>query len=258
MTSILFEIKNSIAFITLNRPEKYNAFNREMALALQEKLDQCEKNISVRCVCITGTGKAFSAGQDLAEVVDENGPGMDVILSEHYNPIIKKIRNLSKPVLAVVNGVAAGAGANIALCCDVVIAAESASFIQAFSKIGLIPDSGGTYFLPRLIGFGKASAIMMLGDKVSATEAERTGMIYKYFADEKIVSEAEILALQLSKLPTRALAFTKEALNKSLYQNLEDQLATEDALQQKAAGTNDFKEGVTAFIEKRKGDFKGD
>ena len=160
MTSILFEIKNSIAFITLNRPEKFNAFNREMALALQERLDECEKNISVRCVHITGAGKAFSAGQDLAEVVDPEGPGMQKILSEHYNPIIKKIRALNKPVIAAVNGVAAGAGANIALCCDIVIASQSASFIQAFSKIGLIPDSGGTYFLPRLIGFQKASAII--------------------------------------------------------------------------------------------------
>jgi 2-(1,2-epoxy-1,2-dihydrophenyl)acetyl-CoA isomerase len=141
MTSILFEIKNSIAFITLNRPEKYNAFNREMALLLQEKLDECEKNISVRCVLITGAGKAFCAGQDLSEVVDPNGPGMEKILSEHYNPVVRKIRNLNKPVLSAVNGVAAGAGANIALCCDVVIASGHASFIQAFSKIGLIPDS---------------------------------------------------------------------------------------------------------------------
>ncbi|HSN08568.1 MAG TPA: enoyl-CoA hydratase-related protein, partial [Hanamia sp.] len=257
MTSILFEIENSIAFITLNRPEKYNAFNREMALALQEKLDQCEKNISVRCVHIIGAGKAFSAGQDLSEVVDPNGPGMDQILSEHYNPIIKKIRNLSKPVLAVVNGVAAGAGANIALCCDVVIAAEGASFIQAFSKIGLIPDSGGTFFLPRLIGFQKASAFMMLGDKISAKEAERTGMIYKYFPNKVLVKEAEKIANELATLPTRALAFTKEALNNSLLQNLDQQLVTEDLLQQKAAATNDFKEGVTAFMEKRKADFKG-
>ncbi len=256
MTSILFEIKNSIAFITLNRPEKYNAFNREMALAFQEKLDQCEKNISVRCVYLTGAGKAFSAGQDLAEVV--NATGIENNLIEYYNPIVNKIRNLSKPVLAVVNGVAAGAGANIALCCDVVIAAENASFIQAFSKIGLIPDSGGTYFLPRLIGFGKASAAMMLGDKITATEAERFGMIYKYFADETLSSEAERIALQLSKLPTRALAFTKEALNKSLQHTLAEQLATEDFFQRKAAATNDFKEGVAAFIEKRKADFKGD
>ncbi len=258
MTSILFEIKNSVAFIKLNRPEKYNSFNQEMALAFQEKLDQCEKNISVRCVYITGTGKAFSAGQDLSEVVDPNGPGMEKILSENYNPIIKKIRNLSKPVLAVVNGVAAGAGANIALCCDVVIASENALFIQAFSKIGLIPDSGGTYFLPRLIGFQKASALMMFGDKISAKEAERYGMIYKYFAEDALTSEAEKMALQLAELPTRALAFIKEALNKSFDQTLEQQLATEDLLQQKAAATNDFKEGVAAFIEKRKANFKGD
>jgi 2-(1,2-epoxy-1,2-dihydrophenyl)acetyl-CoA isomerase len=256
MTSILFEIKNSIAFITLNRPEKYNAFNREMALALQEKLDQCEKNISVRCVYLTGVGKAFSAGQDLTEVVNATGIENNVV--EYYNPIVTKIRNLSKPVLAVVNGVAAGAGANIALCCDIVIAAENASFIQAFSKIGLIPDSGGTYFLPRLIGFQKSSAVMMLGDKIGAKEAEQLRMIYKYFADDTLVTEAEKIAVELSKLPTRALAFTKEALNKSFQQNLEDQLSTENVLQQKAAATNDFKEGVAAFIEKRKPDFKGD
>lgn len=258
MPSIIFEIKNSIAFITLNRPEKYNAFNREMALALQEKLDQCEKNISVRCVYITGAGKAFSAGQDLSEVIDPEGPGMEKILSESYNPIIKKIRDLSKPVLAAVNGVAAGAGANIALCCDVVIASESASFIQAFSKIGLIPDSGGTYLLPRLIGFQKASALMMLGDKITAIEAERIGMIYKFSPAETFVEEAEKIANYLSNLPTRALAFTKEALNKSLHQNLDQQLQTEDLLQQKAAATNDFKEGIAAFIEKRKANFKGD
>ena len=149
MSSIIFEIKNSIAYITLNRPEKFNAFNREMALELQKSLDECEKNISLRCVLIIGKGKAFSAGQDLLEVTDPDGPGMERILSEHYNPIIKAIRKLNKPVLAAVNGVAAGAGANIALCCDIVIAANSASFIQAFSKIGLIPDSGGTYFSGR-------------------------------------------------------------------------------------------------------------
>lgn len=258
MPSILFEIKNSIAFITLNRPEKYNAFNREMALALQEKLDQCEKNISVRCVYLTGAGKAFSAGQDLAEIVNSKGAGIEKNLIEYYNPIVNKVRNLSKPILAVVNGVAAGAGANIALCCDVVIASENASFIQAFSKIGLIPDSAGTYFLPRLIGFQKASALMMLGDKISAMEAERIGMIYKFFPTETFAIEAEKIAVILSQLPTRALAFTKEALNKSLQQNLVQQLQTEDAFQQKAAATNDFKEGVAAFIEKRKAEFKGD
>jgi 2-(1,2-epoxy-1,2-dihydrophenyl)acetyl-CoA isomerase len=256
--SILFEIKNSIAYITLNRPEKFNAFNRHMALAFQEKLEECEKNISVRCVYITGAGKAFSAGQDLSEVANPNGPGMETVLSEQYNPIIRKIRNLNKPVIAAVNGVAAGAGANIALCCDVVVASESASFIQAFSKIGLIPDSGGTYFLQRLIGLQKSSALMMLGDKISAKEAERIGMIYKYFPDEVFFYESEKIATALSQLPTKGLAYTKQALNKSLEQNLEQQLETEDSLQRKAAATNDFKEGVSAFIEKRKANFKGD
>jgi 2-(1,2-epoxy-1,2-dihydrophenyl)acetyl-CoA isomerase len=258
MTSILFEIKSSIAFITLNRPEKFNAFNREMALALQEKLDECEKNISIRCVYITGAGKAFSAGQDLSEVANPNGPGMDTILSEQYNPIVKKIRYLNKPVIAAVNGVAAGAGANIALCCDVVVASENASFIQAFSKIGLIPDSGGTYFLPRLIGLQKSSALMMLGDKISAKEAERMGMVYKYFPDEIFFYESEKIATTLSQLPTKGLAYTKQVLNKSLEQSLEQQLETEDSLQRKAAATNDFKEGVSAFMEKRKANFKGD
>jgi len=257
MNPILFEIKGAIAIITLNRPEKFNAFNTEMASALQETLDVCENNKSIRCVQITGAGKAFSAGQDLSEVVDPNGPGLKKILSENYNPIVKRIRNLSKPVIAVVNGVAAGAGANIALCCDVVIATESASFIQAFSKIGLIPDSGGTYFLPRLIGFQKASALMMLGDKIMATEAERIGMIYKFFPDEIFYKEANKIASTLSELPTRGLALTKQALNFSLEKNFEQQLQIEDGLQQEAGVTNDFKEGVTAFIEKRKPEFSG-
>jgi 2-(1,2-epoxy-1,2-dihydrophenyl)acetyl-CoA isomerase len=256
--TILFEIKNSIAFITLNRPEKFNAFNRQMSLDLQEKLDECEKNISVRCVFITGAGKGFSSGQDLTEAKDPNHLEIEKIISEQYNPIIRKIRNLSKPVIAAVNGIAAGAGANVALCCDVIVASESASFIQAFSKIGLIPDCGGTYFLPRLIGLQKSSALMMLGDKISAKEAERMGMIYKYFPDELFLDEAEKIAFTLSQLPTKGLAYTKQALNKSLEQALEQQLETEDFLQQKAAATNDFKEGVSAFIEKRKANFKGD
>ena len=258
MDSIQFEIKNSIAYIYLNRPEKYNAFNREMALLLQDKLDQCETNISVRCVVISGNGKAFSAGQDLAEVVSENGPGMKQILGEHYNPIIRKIRYLSKPVIAAVNGVAAGAGANIALCCDIVIATESASFIQAFSKIGLIPDSGGTYFLPRLIGMQKATALMMLGDKISAEEAEKLGMIYRFFPDALFLLEVEKIATTLSQMPTKGLAFTKQALNLSMENSFEQQLNTEDQFQQKAATTNDFQEGVNAFIEKRKPEFRGD
>ena len=258
MSSILLEIKNNIAFITFNRPEKFNAFNREMALAFQAVLDDCENDSGVRCIFLSGSGKAFCAGQDLSEITNPDGPGMERILKEHYNPIVTKIRNLNKPVIAAVNGVAAGAGANIALCCDVVIATQSAFFIQAFSKIGLIPDNAGTYFLPRLIGVQKASAFMMLGDKISAIEAERTGMIYKFFADKNFKKEAEKIAFTLAEMPTKGLAYTKQALNKSIENTLEQQLHAEDELQQKAALTKDFKEGVTAFLEKRKPNFTGE
>ena len=256
MPSILFETRDTIAFITLNRPEKYNAFNREMALLLQEKLDECKSN-EIRCVYITGAGKAFSSGQDLEEVVDPNGPDITKILSEHYNPIIRQIRKLEKPVVAAVNGVAAGAGANIALCCDVVIATESASFMQAFSKIGLIPDSGGTYVLPRLIGWQKASALMMLGDKVSAQDAERMGMIYKFFPDDVFQQEAKNMATTLSQMPTKGLALTKQILNNSLINNYDDQLHDEELFQERAGKTEDYREGVQAFLEKRKPNFKG-
>jgi 2-(1,2-epoxy-1,2-dihydrophenyl)acetyl-CoA isomerase len=257
MSSILFEIKNAVGIITLNRPDKLNSFNREMALLMQGKLDEC-KSSAIRCVYITGAGKGFSAGQDLAEVVDPNGPGMEKILSEHYNPIITRIKNLEKPVVAAVNGVAAGAGANIALSCDIVVAAESSSFIQAFSKIGLIPDSGGTYHLPRLIGWQKASALMMLGEKVSAIDAERMGMIYKIFPDETFGENAMSIALFLSQMPTKGLAYTKQVLSKSLTNSLEEQLKTEDVYQQYAAKTNDYEEGVKAFLEKRKPEFTGE
>jgi 2-(1,2-epoxy-1,2-dihydrophenyl)acetyl-CoA isomerase len=256
MSSVLFEIKDAIGFITLNRPDKLNAFNREMALLLQEKLDEC-KSKDVRCVYITGAGKAFSAGQDLSEVVDPEGPGMAKILSEHYNPIVTRIRKLEKPVVAVINGVAAGAGANIALCCDVVVAAESASFIQAFSKIGLIPDSGGTHTLPRLIGWQKASAIMMLGTKITSEEAERIGMIYRVFPDDTFTENAESIAVFLAQMPTKGLAFTKQLLSHSFKSTFEEQLQDEDIYQQRASQTEDFKEGVNAFLEKRKPVFKG-
>lgn len=258
MSSILFEVQNAVAFITLNRPEKFNAFNREMALLLQEKLDECNTNFNVRAVYITGAGKAFCAGQDLAEVVDPQGPGMNRILSEHYNPIIQKIRHLEKPVIAAVNGVAAGAGANIALCCDIVVATENAAFIQAFSKIGLIPDSGGTFFLPRLIGWQKASALMMLGDKVPAPEAERLGMIYKYFSAENFEQESKAIAYTVAQMPTKGLYYTKQALNWAFSHTLHEQLMNEDKLQQRAANTKDFKEGVNAFLEKRNPVFKGE
>src|SRR4029079_9904317 len=233
MSSILFEIKDAIGFITLNRPDKLNSFNREMALLMQEKLDEC-RDKQIRCVYITGTGKGFSAGQNLADVREFNAENFKVILSEHYNPIVTRIRKLEKPVVAAVNGVAAGAGANIALCCDIVVASQSASFIQAFSKIGLVPDSGGTYILPRLIGWQKASALMMLGDKVPADEAERMGMLYKVFADDVFEQEAVNIALTLAKMPTKGLALTKQILNTSMVNNYEDQLHDEELFQERA------------------------
>jgi 2-(1,2-epoxy-1,2-dihydrophenyl)acetyl-CoA isomerase len=257
MPSILFETRDAIAFITLNRPEKYHAFNRAMALLLRDKLEEC-KNKEIRCVYMTGSGKAFSSGQDLEEVVDPNGPDITKILAEHYNPIIRQIRKLEKPVVAAVNGVAAGAGANIALCCDVVVASESASFLQSFSKIGLIPDSGGTYILPRLIGWQKASALMMLGDKVSAQDAERMGMLYKVFPDDVFHQEAMNIATALSQMPTKGLALTKQILNNSLINNYEDQLHDEELFQERAGRTWDYQEGVKAFLEKRKPNFKGE
>lgn len=255
--TILFELDGHVARITLNRPKVYNSFNREMALSLQARLDACRDDPQVRAIYLTGAGKAFSAGQDLQEVIAEDEHEMTTILTEHYNPIILRIREIEKPVIAAVNGVAAGAGANIALACDIVVAAESASFIQAFSKIGLIPDSGGTFFLPRLIGFQKASTLMMLGDKVSANEAERLGMIYKYYEDEDFAEQSMALARTLSLMPTKGLGYTKRALNRSADNSLEGQLTVEDELQTAAGQTDDYREGVNAFLEKRKPVFQG-
>jgi 2-(1,2-epoxy-1,2-dihydrophenyl)acetyl-CoA isomerase len=257
MSSIWFEIKDGIGFITLNRQDKYNAFNREMALLMQDKLKDC-KDREVRCVYITGAGKAFSSGQDLDEVVDPNGPKIEAILSEHYNPIVRAIRKLEKPVVAAVNGVAAGAGANIALCCDVVLASQSASFIQAFSKIGLVADSGGTYFLPRLVGWQRASALMMLGDKIPADEAQRMGMVYKVFSDDSFKEESLKIAQTLASMPTKGLAYTKQLLENSFNNGYEDQLHDEEIFQQRAGSTSDYKEGVEAFLEKRQPNFKGE
>jgi 2-(1,2-epoxy-1,2-dihydrophenyl)acetyl-CoA isomerase len=257
MSSILFEVKNHVAVITLNRPEKLNSFNREMALAMQKALDDCNSK-EVRAVYITGAGKGFCAGQDLAEVVADDAPGFNQILSEHYNPIVIRLRNLARPVVAAVNGVAAGAGANLALCCDIVVASESASFIQAFSKIGLVPDTAGTFFLPRLIGAQKAAALMMLGDKVSATDAERMGMIYKTFPDAEFATSSFKLAETLAQMPTKALAFIKHMITESAEHTLEEQLEMEDQYQQKAAATKDYTEGVLAFMEKRSPKFTGE
>jgi 2-(1,2-epoxy-1,2-dihydrophenyl)acetyl-CoA isomerase len=256
--SVLFEIKNNIAFITLNRPEKFNAFNKEMSLLLQDILDNCATNNAIRCLYITGNGKAFSAGQDLSELVQDNAPTLAQILSQHYNPIIIKLKELPKPIVCAVNGVAAGAGANIALGCDIVVAHEEAIFIQAFSKIGLIPDSGGTHILPRLIGLQKATALMMLGDKVMATEAQEMGMIYKVFNNNNFIKESIDIATKLASMPTKGLAYTKHVLTLSLTRTLQEQLTIEDEYQQKAANTKDYNEGVNAFLQKRTPIFIGE
>ncbi len=256
--SILLKIENKIAFITLNRPEVFNSFNREMALSLQNILDDCESNDEVRAIVLSGNGKAFCAGQDLKEVTSpELNPGFKKILEEHYNPIITRIRSIKKPIIGAVNGVAAGAGANIALACDVVVAHEKVSFIQAFSLIGLIPDSAGTYFLPRLIGFQKAQALAMLGDKISAEDAEKMGMVYKVIPFENFEEEVNQLSSKLADMPTKALGMIKELFNKSMTNTLEEQLALESKLQIEAAQSEDYAEGVAAFIEKRKPNFKG-
>ena len=243
--------------ITLNRPEAFNSFVQEMAMELQSRLEECNNNNEIRCIILTGNGKAFCAGQDLKEAIDPNGPKIEEIVKKHYNPIIIKIREIKKPVLAAVNGVAAGAGANLALACDLIVATKSASFIQAFSKIGLIPDSGGTFFLPRLVGLPKATALMMTGEKVMAIDAEKMGMIYKVYDDEEFDDQVMKLAEYLSSMPTRALGFTKKLLNESLNSNLFSQLDLEGKMQVLASKTDDHKEGVKAFLEKRKPDFLG-
>ena len=258
MEPILFEIKGSVGCITLNRPAKYNSFTRELALSMQEALKRCRDEDEIRAVLITGAGKAFCAGQDLGEVTQENAPSLSTIISEHLNPIIQLIREIEKPVVAAVNGVAAGAGANVAIACDITVASPKASFIQAFSKIGLIPDSGGTFFLPRLVGMQRAAAYMMLGDKVSAEEAARVGMIYQVIEDEDFAAAALALADRLAKMPTKGLGLTKRALNQAMANDLDRQLAIEEQLQSSAGITHDYQEGVQAFLEKRAPNFKGE
>ncbi|GEQ85508.1 2-(1,2-epoxy-1,2-dihydrophenyl)acetyl-CoA isomerase [Patiriisocius marinistellae] len=256
--TITKQIENGVAIITLNRPEVFNSFNKEMAFLLQDELDACEKDDAVRAIILTGNGKAFCAGQDIGEITNPDlNPGFKKILDDHYNPIVSRIRSIEKPIICGVNGVAAGAGANIALACDVVIASDRASFIQAFSKIGLIPDSAGTFFLPRLIGFGKASAIMMLGDKISAEKAEQMGMIYSVVSSEILMNEVTTTAQTLANMPTKALGLTKRLLNESMNNDLDAQLKLESKLQIESASTEDYAEGVAAFVEKRKPVFKG-
>jgi 2-(1,2-epoxy-1,2-dihydrophenyl)acetyl-CoA isomerase len=258
MNHILYEKINGVGKITLNRPKAFNSFNREMAFEVQNALDDCEKDDTIRAIYLTGNGKAFCAGQDLKEVTNpEVNPGFKKILEQHYNPIIMRLRHIEKPIVAAVNGVAAGAGANIALACDIVVAHEKVKFIQAFSAIGLVPDSGGTFFLPRLVGFQKALALAMLGDRVGAEEAEKMGMIYKVLPLESFADDAFAVAEKLAKMPTKGLALTKRLFNESLTNDLKTQLDLEGKLQIEASETEDYEEGVKAFLEKRKPSFKG-
>ncbi|AMR29576.1 enoyl-CoA hydratase [Hymenobacter psoromatis] len=256
-TSLLYSFADGVATLRFNRPDVFNSINKPVALALQQHLRDCQADASVRAVVLTGTGRAFCAGQDLAEITGPNAPDVSEIVEKHYNPIVLLIRELEKPVIAAVNGVAAGAGANLALACDLVVAKESASFIQAFSKIGLVPDSGGTYFLPRLVGLQRASALMLTGDKVSAAEAVQMGMIYRAVADEAFDDEVAKLAQKMANLPTKGLAYTKHLLNRSFGNDLAQQLRAEGDYQLRAGQTTDYREGVAAFLEKRQPTFTG-
>jgi 2-(1,2-epoxy-1,2-dihydrophenyl)acetyl-CoA isomerase len=258
--SILFESRDGVAHITLNRPGVLNSFDRPMSARMQEVLAEVAGDSSLRSVYLTGTGRAFCAGQDLAEAAPKDGPRMTDFaghVRKVYNPIVVAIRRLEKPVVCGVNGVAAGAGASLALACDLVIAAEEACFIQAFIKIGLVPDTGATYFLPRIAGMAQASAMMMLGERLAAPRALELGMIYKVCTLEQLETVGTGLAAQLATQPTAALAMIKRMLNASLHNTLEQQLEMEAEYQGRAAATADYTEGVSAFLDKRKPSFTG-
>jgi 2-(1,2-epoxy-1,2-dihydrophenyl)acetyl-CoA isomerase len=257
MASILATLETGVLTITLNRPDKLNAFNPEMHEQLREALERAKAG-EVRAVLLTGAGRAFCAGQDLSERnVAPGAPSIDlaVSLGSNYNPLVRRLRELAKPVVCAVNGVAAGAGANIALACDLVIAARSASFVQAFSKIGLVPDSGGTFFLPRLVGTARAMGLALLGEKLSADDAAAWGLIWKAVEDGQLMPAASAIAKDLAQGPTKGYGLLKRAM----YANnaLDAQLDLERDLQREAGFSEDYREGVAAFKEKRKPAFKG-
>lgn len=257
---ILHEIDRGVMRITLNRPEVLNAFNLEMGRQLHSALGDADSNDAVRAVVLTGAGRAFCAGQDLASVsLDDpnNLPDLGNVVREQWNPIIRRIRAMGKPVVAAVNGVAAGAGANLALSCDIVLASSSAAFVQSFVKIGIIPDSGGTFFLPRLVGTARATALMLLGEKVPATTAQEWGMIWQVCEPEALMETSAALAQHLALQPTRGIALTKRAMNASMTNDIVAQLDVEEILQREAGKTRDFVEGVQSFLEKRAPLFTG-
>jgi 2-(1,2-epoxy-1,2-dihydrophenyl)acetyl-CoA isomerase len=258
---IVVEVGAGVMTITLNRPSVLNSFNAQMARELRGSLDDARADKTVRAVLITGAGRAFCAGQDLSDVpVSTAGEALDLgaTIRATYNPVIKSIRKLELPVVCAVNGVAAGAGANLAIACDIVLAADNASFIQSFAKVGLIPDSGGTFFLPRIVGLPRAAALMMTAEKIDARRAYEIGMVYRVYPADRLQHEAMALAAELASMPTRGLGLAKRALNASLANDLDAQLDLEADLQGEAGQTRDFVEGVRSFLEKRKPNFTGE
>jgi 2-(1,2-epoxy-1,2-dihydrophenyl)acetyl-CoA isomerase len=262
-STILIAQTGAVRTITLNRPQALNSFTGEMHEQLFEALNAAADEREVRCVILTGAGRGFCAGQDLADplVAPDNTPGaaprdLSYVLEHYYGPLVKRIRSMPVPVIAAVNGVAAGAGANIALCCDLVFAARSASFIQAFSKIGLVPDSGGTWLLPRLVGRQRALGMALLGDKLPAEEAERIGLIWKCVDDAALMEQVSSTANRLAAMPTQALAQTRQALDTAQDMSMDEALAQEARLQRDLARAHDYLEGVSAFMNKRAPTFK--
>jgi 2-(1,2-epoxy-1,2-dihydrophenyl)acetyl-CoA isomerase len=259
-SSVLFEVQQGYALVTLNRPDRLNSFNAEMHERLREALAAAKSREDVRAVLLTGTGRGFCAGQDLSDRVVKPGgepPDLGYTIGTFYNPLVRTLRNLEKPVVCAVNGVAAGAGANLALACDIVLAARSASFIQAFAKIGLMPDSGGTYFLPRLVGTARAMGLALLGERLAAEDAERIGLIWKCVDDAQLMEVARGIAAGFGTGPTKAYGAIKEALYASPHNTLDAQLSFERDVQRELGRTEDYREGVSAFMEKRAPRFKG-
>ena len=260
MAPILVSREAGVLSLTLNRPDKLNAFNPEMHQLLRDALEEARDEAAVRAVLLTGSGRGFCAGQDLSErnVSADAAPiDLSVSLGSNYNPLVRRLRALPKPVVCAVNGVAAGAGANIALACDIVLAARSASFVQSFSKLGLVPDSGGTYFLPRLVGSARAMGLALLAERLSADEAERWGLIWKAVDDDRLVEEATSIARALAAGPTKGYGLIKKALQASAGNSLDAQLDLERDLQREAGFSEDYREGVAAFMQKRKPQYKG-